>query len=42
MQKICKRGPQSGEIFGQKFQEIYHLGKFALVRILERKLLYVH
>ena len=20
LQKICKRGPQSGEIFGQKFQ----------------------
>ena len=35
MQKICKRGPQSNEIFGQKFQWIYHLGKFALVKILE-------
>ena len=34
-QKICKRGPQSSEIFGQKFQRIYHLGKFALVKILE-------
>ena len=35
MQNICKRGPQSSEIFGQKFQYIYHLGKFALVKILE-------
>ena len=39
MQKICKRGPQSSEIFGQKFQCIYHLGKFALVKILEGTLL---
>ena len=30
MQKICKRGPQSSEVLGQKFQRIYHLGKFAL------------
>ena len=37
MQKICKRGLKSSEIFGQKFQQIYHLGKFALglVKILE-------
>ena len=34
MQKICKRGPQSSEIFGQKFQWIYALGKFVLVNIL--------
>ena len=35
MQKICKRGPQTSEIFEQKLQWIYHLGKFALVKILE-------
>ena len=35
MQKIRKRGPQSNEILGQKFQWIYHLGKVALVKILE-------
>ena len=35
MQKNCKRGPQSSEIFGQKFQLIYALGKFVLVNILE-------
>ena len=35
MQKNCKRGPQNSEILGQKFQRIYHLGKFALVKILE-------
>ena len=35
MQKNCKRGPQSSEIFGQKFQWVYHLGKVALVKILE-------
>ena len=35
MQKICKRGPQSSEIFEQKFQGNYHLGKFALLKILE-------
>ena len=39
MQKMCKRGPQSSEIFGQKFQWIYHLGKFTLVKILEGTLL---
>ena len=31
MQKICEKGPQRSEIFGQKFQWIYHLGKFAPV-----------
>ena len=41
MQKIHKRGPQSSEIFGQKFQWIYHLGKFALVKILEGTLVYI-
>ena len=35
MQKFCKRGPQSSETFGQKFEWIYYLGKFALVKILE-------
>ena len=35
MQKICKRDPQSSEMLGQKFQWNYHLGKFALVQILE-------
>ena len=35
MQKISKRGLQSSETFGQKFQCIFHLGKFALVKILE-------
>ena len=39
MQKVCKRGPQSSEIWGQKFQWINHLGKFALVKILEGTLL---
>ena len=38
MQKIYKRGPQSSEICGQKFQGNYHLGKFALVKILEETL----
>ena len=36
MQKTCKRGPQSSEIIEQKF---HHLGKFALVKILEGTLL---
>ena len=35
--KFCY--PQSSEIFGQKFQWIYHLGKFALVKILEETLI---
>ena len=35
MQKVCKKSPQSSKILGLKFQRIYHLGKFALVRILE-------
>ena len=42
LQKICKRGPQgpqSSEMLGQKFQWIFHLGKFALVKILEGTLL---
>ena len=40
MQEFCKKGPQNSEIFGQEFQRIYHLGKFALVKILEGTLLY--
>ena len=39
MQKIRKRGSHNSEIFGQKFQCIYHRGKFALVKILEGTLL---
>ena len=37
MQKIWKKGALevASEIFAQKFQWIYHLGKFALVKILE-------
>ena len=41
-QKICKRGPQSSKIFGQKFQWIYHLGKFALVKTPEETLAFSH
>ena len=35
MKKVCRRGPQSSKIVGKKFQRDYHLGKFALVKILE-------